>query len=99
MWEKVAETIERNDVETAGRYKSAIEIGQRKMRDQERDTGESWRQRFFTWIEKDEVASELKKSLGVFMAKNEVESVGSWTFTPDKEDIQAIVSGQLFEGI
>jgi hypothetical protein len=96
VWKNVAESIDKSDVETAGRYKSAIEIGQRKMREQEENTGEPWKQRFFTWVCPDQTASELRAKLAALTGNNVNGSVGSWTFTPDEEDAKAIESGTLF---
>ena len=100
VWKNVAEAIEKNDVDTAGRYKSAIEIGQRKMREDERNTGEVWKQRFFSWIECDDTASALRAELialtGISLNGNA--QVGSWKFAPDEEDSKVIESGKLFEG-
>lgn len=95
----MAEAIDRNDVETAGRYKSAIEIGQRKMREEEQRSGEGWKQRFFKWVDKDQTASELRGKLAVLTGTATNGSVGSWTFAPDEEDAKAIESGKLFEGV
>ena len=97
VWKNVADSIEKNEVETAGRYKSAIEIGQRKMREEEQKVGESWKQRFFTWVEHDEVAGGLKAELAALTGQGGNGNVGSWSFTPDEEDSKAIESGVLFE--
>jgi oxysterol-binding protein-related protein 9/10/11 len=99
VWEHVAAAIEKNDVDTAGRYKSAIEIGQRKMRDEETRKGETWKPRFFMWVENDGTASELRGQLAVLSGHNSLGGkVGSWTFTPDEEDQKALESGELFNG-
>lgn len=98
VWQNVAEAINNSDVETAGRYKSAIEIGQRKMREEEQNTGETWKPRFFTWVEIDETANELRAKLAAFTGISVNGSVGSWKFTPDEEDRKAMESGKLFEG-
>jgi oxysterol-binding protein-related protein 9/10/11 len=99
IWKNVAEAIDKNDVETAGRYKSAIEIGQRKMREEEQRTGERWQQRFFKWVERDETASELAGKLASLTGSGNGAGVGSWKFEPDEEDRTAIESGKLFEGV
>ena len=98
IWKNVAESIEKNDVEIAGRYKSAIEIGQRKMREEEQKVGETWKQRFFTWVENDETASGLRAELTALTGNGVDGNVGSWIFTPDEEDLKALQSGALFEG-
>ena len=98
IWEHVADSIEKNDVDTAGRYKSAIEIGQRKMREEEQKVGETWKPRFFTWVEYDETASRLKTELLALTGQSGDGKVGSWIFTPDEEDSKAMQSGTLFEG-
>jgi oxysterol-binding protein-related protein 9/10/11 len=99
VWKNVADSIEKSDVETAGRYKSAIEIGQRKMREEEQKTGETWKQRFFTWVENDEIASGLKAELAALTANSGGNgNVGSWTFTPDPEDSKEMETGTLFNG-
>jgi oxysterol-binding protein-related protein 9/10/11 len=97
VWKNVAESIEKNNVEAAGRYKSAIEIGQRKMRAEEREIEEVWEQRFFTWLERDEIASGLRAELADFTTQVTYGDVGSWVFDPDDEDVEAIQSGKLFE--
>jgi len=100
VWKKVAEAIDQNDVETAGRYKSAIEIGQRKMREEEQQKGETWKPRFFKWVEQDQTASELKAKLAALTGTgNGNGTVGSWVFDPDEEDAKAIESGELFGGV
>ena len=99
VWKNVAEAIDRNDVETAGRYKSAIEIGQRKMREEEQRTGETWKQRFFKWVDNDQTASELRAKLAALTGTASNGSVGSWVFDPDEEDQKAIESGKFFEGV
>jgi len=68
------------------------------MRDEEKENGHSWKPRFFTWVEKDEIASELRAKLASLTGININGSVGSWKFTPDEEDRKAIESGKLFEG-
>ena len=86
-------------METAGRYKSAIEIRQRKMREDEQKTGETWKQRFFTWVENDEIVTRLKAELAALTGNNGGNgNVGSWTFAPDEEDSKAMESGALFNG-
>ena len=100
MWKNVAEAIDRNDVETAGRYKSAIEIGQRKMREDEAKEGTPWKQRFFTWVAEDREAGELRGELANLAGTSAVSNVGlvgSWKFTPDEEDQKAIADGRLFD--
>lgn len=97
IWQNVAEAIERSDAETAGRYKSAIEIGQRKMREEEKEKGYSWKPRFFTWVDRDETATELRRKLAELTETKLNGDVGSWKFMPDEEDKAAIESGQLFE--
>jgi hypothetical protein len=96
VWQKVASAIEKSDVETAGRYKSAIEIGQRKMREEEAEKGETWKQRFFTWVDNDVVATGLRAELAALTGSPVVGNVGSWMYTPDEEDEKAIESGVLF---
>jgi len=97
VWEHVASAIEQNDVETAGRYKSAIEIGQRKMREEETRTGETWKARFFKWVENDVVANELRGELAVLTGHEALTGkVGSWGFVPDEEDQKALEGGELF---
>jgi len=99
VWERVAEAIDKNDSETAGRYKSAIEIGQRKMREEEASKGELWKPRFFTWIENDVTATELRAQLAQLSGHNSLGGkVGSWVFTPDEEDQKALQTGDLFRG-
>ena len=100
VWKNVAEAIDRNDIETAGRYKSAIEIGQRKMREDEAREGTSWNQRFFSWVAEDREAGELRGNLANLVgtsALNNVGVVGSWKFAPDEEDRKAIADGRLFD--
>ena len=96
VWRNVAGAIEKNDVETAGRHKSAIEIGQRKMREEEDSIGETWKQRFFTWVPNDQTANELRAKLSALTGNNLGGNVGSWICTPDEEDSKAIESGTLF---
>jgi oxysterol-binding protein-related protein 9/10/11 len=96
VWHNVASAIEVADVETAGRYKSAIEIGQRKMREEEAQKGETWKQRFFRWVDRDEVASELRAILVEMGALNGLGEVGSWVFATDEEDGRAVETGELF---
>jgi hypothetical protein len=99
VWEHVASAIEKNDVETAGRYKSPIEIGQRKMRDEETRMGESWKPRFFKWVDNDVVASELRGELAGLTGHGGLGGkVGSWVFTPDEDDQKALENGELFRG-
>ena len=84
-------------METAGRYKSAIEIGQRKMREEETRTGETWKARFFKWVENDVVANELRGELAVLTGHEALTGkVGSWGFVPDEEDQKALEGGELF---
>jgi hypothetical protein len=96
VWKYVADAIDKNDVETAGRYKSAIEIGQRKMREEEQRTGEAWKPRFFKWLENDETASQLRAKLAALTGANLNGNVGSWVFSPDEDDRKAIEEGTLF---
>jgi oxysterol-binding protein-related protein 9/10/11 len=99
VWKNVAEAIEKNDIDTAGRHKSAIEVGQRKMREEELKAGETWKQRFFVWTDYDETASELRAELVALTGNGMTEEVGSWTFAPDEEDSNMIKSGKLFEAV
>jgi oxysterol-binding protein-related protein 9/10/11 len=100
VWERVAEAIDKNDVDTAGRYKSAIEIGQRRMREEETGQGEPWKQRFFRWVEEDGTASGLRDDLeGLTGRKIVGGNVGSWVFKPDEEDQKALETGKLFQGV
>ena len=69
------------------------------MREEEQKTGETWKQRFFTWVENDEIASGLKAELAVLTGNSGGNgNVGSWTFTPDPEDSKAMETGTLFNG-
>jgi hypothetical protein len=97
VWRAVADAIEKSDVDTAGRYKSAIEIGQRKMREEEERTGERWKPRFFSWVENDSTATELRAQLAALTGIHVSGNVGSWQFTPDEEDKKALEEGTLFE--
>ena len=98
VWQNVAEAIDKNDIDGAGRYKSAIEIGQRKMREEENANGEVWKQRFFKWVEVDEQASKLREELMSLTGVGMNSRVGSWVFEPDEEDKKEIETGKLFEG-
>ena len=70
------------------------------MREEESQKGETWKQRFFSWVENDVTASELRAELAAFTGQSSLSgSVGSWTFAPDEDDQKAMESGDLFKGV
>ncbi|KAI5859695.1 Oxysterol-binding protein [Durotheca rogersii] len=58
-WKRVVDAINSGDFFTASQEKSKIENAQRALRKLERDTGETWRRRYFSQACEDPVAEKL----------------------------------------
>lgn len=58
-WKKVADAINKGDMDTTSTEKSIIENRQRAMRKTEKEQGKEWERKFFKRVEKDAVFERL----------------------------------------
>lgn len=82
-WRKVAEAIQRGDMDTTTLEKSTIENRQRAMRKAEKEEGREWERRYFTRKERHELFERLVKEI----PGGEIDSDrtnGIWFFDSEK---------------
>lgn len=93
-WSRVAEAIQKGDMDTTGAEKGKIEHAQRNMRTVERSEGRTWDRQYFTAVEgQDPVLQQLGNVVGV-PADGEADKTGGlWRF--DKAKADARVAKQL----
>ncbi|KAI0890959.1 Oxysterol-binding protein [Annulohypoxylon nitens] len=58
-WKNVVNAIHANDIFAVGHEKGKIENAQRTLRRQEKETGETWKRRYFTHVKEDPIAEKL----------------------------------------
>lgn len=81
-WQKVAQAIERGDMETASTEKSIIENSQRDLRKKERGENREWERRFFSKTDRYPVLERLSKPIGEVIEADK--TGGVWTFDSKK---------------
>ncbi|KAK5996631.1 Oxysterol-binding protein-related protein 4 [Cladobotryum mycophilum] len=84
-WGKVAEAIQKGDMETVAAEKTKIEQAQRNKRTEERNEGKSWERRYFTAVEgEDETLERLGDAVGVPVDGEKDKTGGLWRFDAEK---------------
>ncbi|KAK8121247.1 hypothetical protein PG999_005367 [Apiospora kogelbergensis] len=79
-WSKVAEGIQRGDMDFVGKEKSKIENAQRTMRKQEEAEGRTWERRYFKAVESDPTLATLAKNVGLASDGDSEKTGGLWRF-------------------
>ncbi|KAF3769268.1 Oxysterol-binding protein [Cryphonectria parasitica EP155] len=86
-WLKVAEAIQKGDMDTVGREKGKIENAQRELRAKEKAEGRMWQRRYFSVrIEPDPVLAQLGAVVGVPDHGDGDKTGGVWRFDRSKAD-------------
>jgi len=89
-WSRVAEAIQKGDMDTTGSEKGKIENAQRNMRTKERSEGRAWDRQYFTAVEgQDPVLQQLGKVVGVPVDGEADKTGGLWRFDKVKADARA----------
>lgn len=84
-WTKVAEAIQKGDMDTVSIEKGKIENAQRELRNQERSQNRLWERRYFSAVEgEDAVLENLGKLGGVSTHGDRDKTGGLWRFDADK---------------
>ncbi|KAK6840348.1 hypothetical protein PG990_007198 [Apiospora arundinis] len=79
-WSKVAEGIQRGDMDFVGKEKSKIENAQRNMRKKEETEGRAWERRYFKAVETDAALQSLAKNVGLTANGDSEKTGGLWRF-------------------
>lgn len=86
-WQRVADAIQRGDMDTVGREKGKIETAQRELRAREKAEGRMWQRRYFSVrTEPDPVLMEMAKHVGVPDHGDGDKTGGVWRYDPTKAD-------------
>lgn len=90
-WGKVAQSIQKGDLDAASQYKSRIEVAQRNLRKQEREENREWERRFFYSIKEtdDALFKKLVKMISGYNSWPGVEAdktAGVWRFDEKTKD-------------
>jgi hypothetical protein len=89
-WSRVAEAIQKGDMDTTGAEKGKIEHAQRNMRTKERSECRAWDRQYFTAVEgQDPVLQQLGKVVGVPTDGEADKTGGLWRFDKTKADARA----------
>ncbi|KAI9725334.1 MAG: Oxysterol binding protein [Chrysothrix sp. TS-e1954] len=83
-WKKVADSINKGDMNATSLHKSTIENSQRELRKKEQAEGREWDRIFFTRTEKDPLFSALASKIGVGAELEKTN--GIWRFDQQKAD-------------
>ncbi|KJZ73276.1 hypothetical protein HIM_07280 [Hirsutella minnesotensis 3608] len=84
-WSKVAEAIQKGDMDAVSVEKGKIEQAQRNMRTKERSENRTWERRYFTAVEAgDKALEEMGKAAGVPLDGEQDKTGGLWRFSNDK---------------
>ena len=81
-WRKVAENINKGDMDTTNHEKSKIENSQRELRRKEQSEGREWERRFFTRVNGDPLFDKLAKPIGEKIESDK--TGGIWRFDGEK---------------
>lgn len=81
VWQKVAQAIERGDMEATSKEKSAVENAQRALRKKEKDESREWQRQFFRRLEKHNL-DRFAKAVGETIQADKTNGV--WEFDHDK---------------
>ncbi|KAI5462903.1 hypothetical protein BGZ63DRAFT_352806 [Mariannaea sp. PMI_226] len=89
-WSRVAEAIQKGDMDTTGIEKGKIEQAQRDMRTKERSEDRAWDRQYFTAVEGvDSVLQTLGDIVGVPLDGDADKTGGLWRFDKVKAEKQA----------
>ncbi|KAM0259214.1 hypothetical protein ACHAQJ_003419 [Trichoderma viride] len=83
-WGKVAEAIQKGDMDSVSIEKTKIEQAQRVLRIKENTDGQSWERRYFTAATEDETLTLLGKAAGVPLDGDKDKTGGLWRFDAEK---------------
>ncbi|KAL7897480.1 hypothetical protein HDV63DRAFT_368026 [Trichoderma sp. SZMC 28014] len=83
-WSKVAEAIQKSDMESVSIEKTKIEQAQRLMRAKETAGNHTWERRYFKAATDDETLTLLGKAAGVPLDGDKDKTGGLWRFDADK---------------
>lgn len=84
-WAKVADAIQKGDMDTVSVEKGKIENAQRNLRALEKSEDRSWDRRYFTAVEGEDATLEaLGKDAGVPLDGEQDKTGGLWRFDADK---------------
>lgn len=86
-WQRVADAIQRGDMDTVGREKGKIETAQRELRAREKAEGRLWQRRYFSVrTDPDPVLVEMASHVGVPEHGDGDKTGGVWRFDRAKAD-------------
>jgi hypothetical protein len=83
-WGKVAEAIQKGDMDSVSIEKTKIEQAQRVLRLKENTDGQPWERRYFNAATEDETLTLLGKAAGVPVDGDKDKTGGLWRFDADK---------------
>lgn len=83
-WSKVAEAIQKSDMDTVSIEKTKIEQAQRLMRAKENAGNHTWERRYFKAATEDETLTLLGKAAGVPLDGDRDKTGGLWRFDAEK---------------
>lgn len=88
-WARVAEAIQKGDMDATGIEKGKIEQAQRNMRAKERSENRAWERQYFTAVEgQDPYLEKLAKAAGVPLDGDKDKTGGVWRFDKAKAEKQ-----------
>lgn len=83
-WGKVAEAIQKGDMDSVSVEKTKIEQAQRSLRVKESSDGQAWERRYFVAVAEDETLALLGKAAGVPLDGDKDKTGGLWRFDAEK---------------
>ncbi|KAL6863646.1 hypothetical protein J3F83DRAFT_199021 [Trichoderma novae-zelandiae] len=83
-WSKVADAIQRGDMDSVSAEKTKIEQAQRNLRIKESAEGQPWERRYFNAVAEDETLALLGKAAGVPLDGDRDKTGGLWRFDAAK---------------
>ncbi|KAH0489608.1 hypothetical protein TgHK011_010028 [Trichoderma gracile] len=83
-WSKVADAIQRGDMDSVSAEKTKIEQAQRNLRTKESAEGQPWERRYFNAVAEDETLALLGKAAGVPLDGDRDKTGGLWRFDAEK---------------
>ncbi|TFB02946.1 Oxysterol-binding protein [Trichoderma ghanense] len=83
-WSKVADAIQRGDMDSVSAEKTKIEQAQRSLRSKESAEGQPWERRYFNAVAEDETLALLGKAAGVPLDGDRDKTGGLWRFDAAK---------------
>ncbi|KAL7806736.1 hypothetical protein V8C44DRAFT_197967 [Trichoderma aethiopicum] len=83
-WSKVADAIQRGDMDSVSAEKTKIEQAQRNLRTKESAEGQPWERRYFNAVAEDETLALLGKTAGIPLDGERDKTGGLWRFDAEK---------------